>query len=256
MVAGTLILALVLEPVSGGIFTVKLQEGAIAAWERYVERAEQDDRMIRRTPLDVTAGKAVLVDLNPDGGDAGKDVPGGYIHHWIGAIDIQNATVASVAGVLEDYDRYAQIYQPEVKIASALKIPGDGPRYDLRLVSEQVGSKLIGLNFAFDMRSHVWFRAVNGDTIIESKSYSIRESGSAKPPYTDLLPEGIDHGVVWRMNSYWRLRQTGTDVYAEHQVISLSRKPLFGLHDEIKSRARDSLGSTLEKTRNWLARSR
>jgi len=44
------------------------------------------------------------------------------------------------------------------------------------------------------------------------------------------------------------LRQTGSSVYAELRVISLSRKPWLGLHDRIKVKARDSLATTLRQT--------
>jgi hypothetical protein len=89
------------------------------------------------------------------------------------------------------------------------------------------------------------------DATVESRSYSIRESKSAKPPFADLMPEGNDHGILWRLNAYWRLRQMGKDVYAECEVISLSRKPLIGTHGLVKSRARDSLAATLRQTRYW-----
>ena len=94
------------------------------------------------------------------------------------------------------------------------------------------------------------FHAADDDALIDSRSYSIRESGKGHAPYTDLLPEGKDHGILWRLNSYWRLRQIGSSVYAECQVISLSRKPLPGTHGLVKRRAKGSLAATLRQTRN------
>jgi hypothetical protein len=105
------------------------------------------------------------------------------------------------------------------------------------------------LHFAFDMHSRVEYRHLGDDTLIESRSYLIRESDSGHAPYTDLMPEGSDHGILWRLNSYWRLRPQGASVYAECQAISLSRKPLFGTFGQVKSRAKDSLGFTLRKTK-------
>ncbi len=132
------------------------------------------------------------------------DVPDGFIHHWIGAELIPNATVGNVERVLEDYDHYAQIYSPDLKLAAAKKT---GPRsYDVRLITERLEGLL---HFAFDMHSRVEYRQAADDSLIESRSYLIRESDSGHAPYTDLMPEGSDHGILWRLNSYWRLRQAG-----------------------------------------------
>jgi hypothetical protein len=228
----------------GAVFTTKLQPGAVAAWDRYIERAEQ--RQSSLALLEITGESPLLIDLNPDGDNGGEDLPNGYVHHWIGAIRIPGVTVAAVKATLEDYDHYARIYSPDLKYAAASKTGQYS--YDVTLITEQVQG--VGLHFAFNIKAHVQFKAVGDDPLVESRSYSIQESNSGKAPYTDLLPEGNDHGIVWRLNSYWRLRQMGSWVYAECQVISLSRKPLLGMHDLIKNRARDSLRATLQQTKN------
>jgi hypothetical protein len=229
-----------------GVFTAELHPNTVVAWEKYIERFERGDAAARPM-LDVGKETATLVDLNPKGNSAGEnDVPGGYIHHWIGAIRILEATVADVRGVLEDYEHYAQIYAPDLKAASASRT--EEKQYDVKLIAER--AETLGLHFAFDIRSRVVFRTADDDTLIDSRSYSIRESGKGRAPYADLLPEGKDHGILWRVNSYWRLRQTGSSVYAECQVISLSRKPLPGTHGLVKRRAKGSLETTLRQTRD------
>lgn len=213
-------------------FTTKLQPETIQAWDKYVEQAEH------HPPAGPEPGDdATLVDLNPDG-----VVRSGYIHHWIGAIQIPNTTVAGVQAVLEDYDRYPQVYAPDVKLASASKTAANA--YDVRLVTER--SEGIGLRFAFDIRARVNFH----DSAVDSRSYSIRESDAGKAPYTDLLPEGNDHGILWRLNSYWRFHQIGNSVTATLEVISLSRKPLIGMGALVKTRARDSVAATLRQTKD------
>jgi putative flippase GtrA len=224
--------------VKGAVITTTLQPQTVAAWDRYINTFGLG--MFRPT-FNIKDEKVILLDLNANG-----DVPEGFIHHWIGAELIPNATVAGVEKVLEDYDRYTRIYAPDLKLAEAKKI---GPRsYDVRLITERIEG--LGLHFAFDMHSRVEYRREpQGDSVIESRSYLIRESDSGHAPYTDLMPEGNDHGILWRLNSYWRLRQMGPSVYAECQAISLSRRPLFGTTGQVKSRARESLGFTLRKTR-------
>ena len=220
------------------------------SWNDYVARVERTISAPNRPLLTIPPKGAAPVDLNPNGDNAGEDVPNGYIHHWIGAVRIPNASVDSVRAVLEDYGEYARIYAPRLKSASATKT--DARVYDVTLVSEQVEN--FGVHFAFNIRSHVVFHNIANETRIDSRSYLIRESDSGKAPYTDLLPEGNDHGILWRLNSYWKIVPSGDGVYAECQVISLSRKPLFGMRDQVKNRARNSLQFTLTETRNRAVR--
>jgi hypothetical protein len=221
---------------NGAVITTTLQSQTVAAWDQYIAAFE---RAPARPPLPVKGEKPTLVDLNVNG-----DVPDGFVHHWIGAELIPNATVAAIQKVLEDYEHYPQIYSPDLKLAAAKKL---GPAsYDVRLITERIDGLL---HFAFDMHSRVEYRRAGEDSLVESRSYLIRESDSGHAPYTDLMPEGNDHGILWRLNSYWRLRQAGTSVYAECQAISLSRRPLFGTFGQVKSRAKDSLAFTLRKTK-------
>jgi putative flippase GtrA len=218
------------------VITTTLQPQTVAAWDRYISAFELGTF---RPILEPKGDKPTLMDLNANG-----DVADGFIHHWIGAELIPNSTVSTVEKVLEDYDHYTRIYAPELKLAEARKA---GPRrYDVRLIMERTEGLL---HFAFDIHSQVEFRKTKTESLIESRSYQIRESNSGHAPYTDLLPVGSDHGILWRLNSYWRLQQSGTSVYAEFQAISLSRKPLFGTTGQIKNRARESLAFTLRKTK-------
>ena len=234
---------------SCAVFTTTLQSGTVAAWDKYIARGECGIAA-GSAPLKINGDAATLRDLNPSGTNAGEDIRGGYIHDWVGAVLIPDTSVDAVEAVLEDYSSYPHKYAPELKIASASKMAGDaeGRDYDVRMVTERAEG--IGLHFAFDLRSRVSFRNLGAEARIDSRSYLIRESNSGKPPYTDLLREGNDHGILWRLNSYWRLRQMGSSVYAELRVISLSRKPLAGTRDLVKSRARESLEFTLMKTRS------
>lgn len=248
MTRSRLAVCLVAVSASAAVLTTRLQDNTVTAWNTYIQRAENS--MTEGRPLLDLSGEApTLIDLNPNGDNAGDDVPGGYIHNWIGAVRIRNATPASVRAVLEDYANYPHIYAPRVKLTSATKGEDtpSGRLYDVTLVSEQ--NEGLGIHFAFNIRSRVNFRTLGQETRIESRSYSIHEGDSGKAPYRDLLPEGNDHGIVWRLNSYWRLRQAGDAVYAELQVISLSRKPLFGMRDQVKTRARNSVQATLVETR-------
>jgi hypothetical protein len=236
--------------VTAAAFTTKLQANTIRAWDHYIAQFEQ------RNPVDLPLNPGgydpVLTDLNPDGTNNGADVPGGYIHHWMGVMRLPGVPASRVVSTIEDYPGWWRIYAPDVKLAVAKPMPvAEGRGYDLQLVSEQVDSLM---HFAFDARFYVHFRQVGDWTLVNSPSYQIRESNSGHAPYTDLLREGNDHGIAWRLNTYWRIRDVDGAAYAECQVISLSRKPLFGTTGHIKVRARESLESTMRHTRDWIAR--
>jgi hypothetical protein len=241
--------AILLTPAAGpaAAFTTRLQNDTVRAWDQYIARFEQSNPV--EQPLRPGGYQPLLTDLNPEGGE---DVPSGYIHHWMGVMRLSGVAPARIEAVIEDYPHWPQIYAPEVKLATATPIPVEGGRgYDLRLVSEQVDGLL---HFAFDAHFHVRFRREGVWTLVDSRSYLIRESNSGHAPYTDLLPEGNDHGIAWRLNTYWRLREVDGGAYAECQVISLSRKPLFGTQGHIKTRARESLEATMIHTRSRAAR--
>lgn len=223
-------------PANAAVITTTLQRQTVDAWNTYIANFE---RQGPRPLVETRAGHPKLIDLNANG-----EVPDGFIHHWIGAELIPNMTVDRVEQVLRDYPDYARIYGPDLKFAEAKAI--DPSSYDVRLITERVEGFL---HFAFDIHSRVVYRRAGADTLIESRSYLIRESDSGHAPYTDLLPEGLDHGILWRLNSYWRLRQVGGSVYAECQAISLSRRPLFGTGSQVKNRAKDSLANTLIETK-------
>ena len=234
---GMFIVALLGATLNAAVFTTTLQPATIAAWNDYIERFEHTS-LASRPMLDPRGDQPLLIDLNPGG-----SIPDGYIHHWIGAMRIPNVAVAQVRSVIEDYSHWQQIYKPDVKFALATRVsPAD---YNLRMISEQTDGLL---HFAFDMHFRVQFHQAGDFQLAESRSYLIRESDSGHAPYTDLLSEGSDHGILWRLNTYWRLKPAGTSTYAECQVLSLSRKPVLGTTGHVKARARDSLKATLTAT--------
>jgi len=155
----------------------------------------------------------------------------GTVIHWIGAVRIHGASLADVKSVVEDYDRYARIYQPMVFECKAVR-NGDGPHaaYDVTL----------GLHSAFRVASlfpqHYSFRVQGriddspGATLPEAAALrlhlgasEIRESDSGVPGRTDFLEPYHDHGIMWALNAYWRARQQGNDLYFEFETITLAR---------------------------------
>ena len=70
------------------------------------------------------------------------------------------------------------------------------------------------------------------------------------------LPPGVDHGFMWRLNSYWRFEERNGGVYIECEAISLSRGiPMLLstlMAPILRQLPRESLEKTLLATRRAL----
>jgi len=82
----------------------------------------------------LASGRLVRWNLSDKAFNARLAGQNGTVIHWIGAVRIPGASLANVKSVLEDYDRYARIYQPMVFESKAVR-NGDAPHaaYDLVL---------------------------------------------------------------------------------------------------------------------------
>lgn len=67
------------------------------------------------------------------------------------------------------------------------------------------------------------------------------------------MPEGNDHGYMWRLNSHWRFKQVGGDVLVEVESVTLSRNlpRIIGalIRPIVNSTARESITRTLASMR-------
>jgi hypothetical protein len=70
------------------------------------------------------------------------------------------------------------------------------------------------------------------------------------------LPEGNDHGYLWRLNSYWRYQQVDGGIMVELESLSLSRDIPFVFKPFVRPLvgrvARESVRRTLESLRTRL----
>ena len=66
------------------------------------------------------------------------DIPSGLVHHWRGTAFIPGATVAQAVALLQDYDRHAEIYPPNVARSRDVVEGGDVYRVDLRFYMKKV----------------------------------------------------------------------------------------------------------------------
>ena len=122
-----------------GASAAELNPQAAKAWEQYVGSAraqmkarlgptacflwaEEDAARMAR----LRAGEIVIA---PDDAETPRRIPGGLIHHWIGAVLIPNITLPRLLEMLRDYPRYTQYY-PSVMVSKLIATDGDTDRFN------------------------------------------------------------------------------------------------------------------------------
>lgn len=177
----------------------------------------------------------------------GHEAHGGLIHHWSATALFPGASLEKTIALLQDYEHYAEIYAPAVQQSRLLSHTDEQFRVFLELRQK----KVITVNFNTEY-SVQFTRLSASEAAVRSISTHIAElddEGGEKSA-------GDDQGYLWRLNTYWRLRQTPMGTLAECESISLSRNIPAGLGwlvgPFVESIPRDSLRFTLDATRNAL----
>jgi hypothetical protein len=177
---------------------------------------------------ELRAGKAVRRKVND--GTINERIAdwNGTIIDWIGAVQINAASLDDLKAVLQDYGRYSNIYNPLIYECRAQAIPA-GAGYNIALGLQYVfrlGS-LFPQRYSFQVKAHSDYseRSSRGGPVLLShwRAEEIRESDSGIPGRNDLLEVRQDRGILWALNTYWRARQMGPNLYVEFESITLAR---------------------------------
>jgi hypothetical protein len=145
-------------------------------------------------------------------------ISGGLIHDWTGAVFLPRASLSQVMALVRDYDRHYLVYRPDVVRSRILSRDGDRYSVFLRLMKRKA------ITVVLDTRHDVLYEPFEaGCWQSRSRSTSIVEIEHAGGPRERAMPEGRDHGFLWRLNSWWRFHQADGGVYVECEAISLSR---------------------------------
>jgi hypothetical protein len=245
----------------------ELQPRTVAAFDRYVQVTEQrmknDSQFLWVESLPTLQQRAVLEALRRGElvierlttRQSGKDIdiPDGMVHHWIGVVFIPGATVDKALSLLQDYDRHAQIYAPNVAASKLLSRNGNNFRVYLRFLMKKVITVVVNTEHEARFTRDAPNRA-------SSRIYSTRiaEVESPGTPSEREKPVGNDGGYLWRLYSYWRVLERDGGTYVQCESISLTRDiPLgFGwlVRPFVTSIPRESLEFTLTTTRNVLGK--
>lgn len=230
-----------------------LRPETVAAFDKYVRLTEQ--RMTRDAYETLaTRGRGELFIEPVVTREQGKeiDVPGGLIHHWVGAVFIPGATVDQAVALLQDYDRHARIYSPTVERSKVLARDGDRFKVYLRFMMKKVITVVVNSEHEARFKREGPDRARS--RIVSTRIAEVEDPGT---PSEREQPVGRDGGYLWRLNTYWRFLQRDGGVYVECESITLTRGIPAGfgwlIRPFVTSIPRESLTFTLERTRAQLS---
>ena len=150
---------------------------------------------------------------------AAAEIPidGGLINHWRGTVLVPNVKLDNLLKVLQEpqTDKHKQ---EDVISSRVVSRDGDSQKVFLRLRRTKFVTVVYDTEYDVDYKRLAPDRALSNS--ISTKIVEIENPGT---PRERALPEGDDHGYMWRLNSYWRYKQVDGGVLVEIESLTLSR---------------------------------
>ena len=244
----------------------ELDQKTVAAFDKYVQIAER--RIAREIAQPQTflwpdtlggrkadvlarlrAGEIVVEKLRLDGS---TDVPDGLLHHWIGIAFLPGVHVRDAVALMQDYDRHAKIFQPNIAQSKTIERRGEAFKVFLRFYVKKVISVTINSEHEAQFTNPApdrWYSAIHSTRIAE-----VEDAGT---PTEREDPPGHGHGFMWRLNTYWRFLERDGGTYIQCESLTLSRDMPFGLgwliRPFVTEVPKESLTFTLSKAKAALA---
>jgi putative flippase GtrA len=244
----TLLLMLLLVAVDARVEAAELRADTLDAFNRYVRVTESrmDAELYGKVPflwlnrlpeakrreaaLWLQHGDTVIERLVTRDRGREIDIPHGLIHHWIGTTFAPHATLNRTLSLMQDYDRYQEIYSPNVRRSHRMSRQGGTFKVYLQLFMK----KVIGvvLNTEYDVR----YTRID-PTHAHVRSYSTRIAevqdpgtpGNSGSNAEKEAPIGEDSGFLWRFYNYCSLEEQVEGTYIQCESVSLSRAIPTGL---------------------------
>ena len=108
--------------------------------------------------------------------------------------------------------------QEDVLSSRVVSRDGDSQKVFLRLRRTKF------VTVVYDTEYDVDYKRLSPDRALSNSiSTKVVEIENAGTPRERALPEGNDHGYMWRLNSYWRYKQIDGGVLVEIESLTLSR---------------------------------
>ncbi len=193
-------------------------------------------------------GEVVMQRLSGGDGEKAAEIPGGMIHDWRGIVFVPGVELDHVLAILQDYNRHATIYAPDVESSKIKAHDGNHFRVFMRFRRRKVVT--VVLNSEQDI---TYFR--DSPTRAHSRSTAIRIREVADPgtPQEREKSVGEDNGFLWQMETWWRMEERDGGVYVQNEAITLTRDMPTGLgwliEPFVTSVPKETLEFTLGATR-------
>jgi hypothetical protein len=169
----------------------------------------------------------------------------------VGIVFVPGVSLGQTLTSLQNYDRDADYYRPQVVRAKLLSRSANTFHVFLRLKQMHVITVVLDTEYDIQYLTIDDMRAA-----AHSHSTRISEVENAGSPQERRAGPRDDHGFLWRLNSYWHFYQVDGGVYIQCNAISLTRDVPSGLGwligPFIENIPRESLRFTLTATRQAL----
>jgi len=196
---------------------------------------------LKRGEVIVTRGAAY------DTGSNEIAIDGGLVNHWRGTVFVPKVKLDALLKVLQEpqTDKHKQ---EDVLSSRVVSRDGDSQKVYLRLRRTKF------VTVVYDTEYDVDYKRLSPDRAISNSiSTKVVEIENAGTPAEKALPEGNDHGYMWKLNSYWRYKQFEDGVLVEIESLTLSRDlpAIIGtlIRPIVNSTARESMTRTLASVR-------
>lgn len=184
--------------------------------------------------------------------DAEIKVDDGLFHHWVGTVFIPGVSLEDTLDLVQDYNRHAEIYAPQVEESRIIDRSGDNFTVFYRFRKKKIITAIH--NTDHEVR---YFQQGLDRAYSISEATRIQEVDNPGDDDESEKPVGDDSGFLWAINSYWKFLERDGGVYVESESVSLTRGIPFFLSWMIKpfvnSVPRELLEFTLSRTREEMA---
>jgi hypothetical protein len=225
---------------------------AIAAYASYIDGAEarlahqhqSSDHFLAPTQGTLARGQFAIEQITPA---APPDLPGAMLHHWRGTAFVPGATAAQLDRIFRNFAAYPQIYSPQVVTSRVLEQQGDHAHIIMRVRQHHVLTAV--LDTTYDV-TFAHLDARHGYSL--SRSSHIAEIASPGSSSEHALGPDVEHGFLWRLNTYWSYEARDGGLYLQIESVSLTRSIPAGvgwaIGPFVQSIPRESLAFTLHST--------
>jgi putative flippase GtrA len=174
-------------------------------------------------------------------------IDGGLINHWRGTVFVPKVTLDHLLRVLQE-PQTDEHKQEDVLSSRVLARDGDTQKVYLRLRRTKF------VTVVYDTEYDVEYKRIGANRAYSNSiSTKVVEIENAGTPRERALPEGDDHGYMWRLNSYWRYQEVDGGVLVEVESLTLSRDlpAIIGplIRPIVNSTAKESMSRTLASVR-------